>query len=340
MNRITTFVLFGIISVLTVGDASGQSAPVSDSPDATDPAPRSLLPETPPNWNQPTLGGTQFWSDRVLFHQWRIQHNVVTGHYRLLDGDDHRHAWGSFEHCRLKLARIRRRRKLPAMDGDAVIVMHGLWGGRSSMDKMAEHLRRHSDLQVFNISYASTRQDMSAHAESLAKVVESLEGVDRIHFVAHSMGNLVIRRYLFDHEDPRIGRIVMLGPPNDGAQLAKRYGKRTYKFLAGEAANQLGQDWDKIKEKLAVPSGQFGIIAGSQPAGGRGNPLIAGDDDMVVRVEETKLPGAADFAVLPLYHSFIMNDATVQKYTLHFLEHGRFVGREGTDENERPGSRP
>ena len=34
----------------------------------------------------PTMGGKQFWADELFFHQWRIQRNVLTGHYRLLDG--------------------------------------------------------------------------------------------------------------------------------------------------------------------------------------------------------------------------------------------------------------
>jgi pimeloyl-ACP methyl ester carboxylesterase len=332
--RISFLIIPGILPVLPAGNVVGQSVPVSEGPDAATPASETLLPKTPPNWKQPTLGGMQFWSDQILFHQWRLQRNVMTGHYRLLDDNNYRHAWGSLNHCQRQLARIRRQSKLPAMTGKAVILMHGLGHGRLSMKKMAQYLRKSSDFNIFNISYASTRQEMTAHAQSLARIVESLEGIDEIHFVAHSMGNLVIRRYLFDHNDPRIGRIVMLGPPNDGAQLAKRYGKRLYKLLAGQSGDQLGRHWDQLKDKLATPKVQFGIIAGSQPVAGQGNPLITGNDDLVVRVEETKLPGAADFAILPVAHSFLMNDATVQQYTLNFLQQGRFFVRDSSVESK------
>src|SRR2546425_11887355 len=64
-----------------------------------------------------TLGGRQVWGDVVHFHAWRIQQNVLTKHYRLLDGDDVRHAWGSREQCQAKLDEIKREQKLPRMSG-------------------------------------------------------------------------------------------------------------------------------------------------------------------------------------------------------------------------------
>ena len=64
----------------------------------------------------------QFWGDVHIFHEWRIQRNVCSGHYRLLDAEDHRHASGTLPVCRVKLDEIRKSRKLPPMSGKAVIV--------------------------------------------------------------------------------------------------------------------------------------------------------------------------------------------------------------------------
>ena len=49
----------------------------------------------PDPFPMPTLGGKQFWADELFFHQWRIQRNVFTGHCRLLDEHDLRHASGT-----------------------------------------------------------------------------------------------------------------------------------------------------------------------------------------------------------------------------------------------------
>src|SRR5262245_24703007 len=64
----------------------------------------------PANLATPTLGGMQFWQDELLFHAWRIQRNVFTGHYRLLDDHDWRQAWGTFDECQARLEDSKRER--------------------------------------------------------------------------------------------------------------------------------------------------------------------------------------------------------------------------------------
>ena len=62
-----------------------------------------------------TLGGRQFWGDVLFFHDWRIQQNVLTHHYRLLDGKDYHHADGTLEKCKAALEQIKKDQKLPPM---------------------------------------------------------------------------------------------------------------------------------------------------------------------------------------------------------------------------------
>ena len=83
-----------------------------------------------------------------------------------------------------------------------------------------------------------------------------------------------------------------------------------------------------MQERLAIPPCPFGIIAGGDDDPEGGNPLLDGNDDMVVTVAETRLPGAADFVIVPALHTFIMDDAQVQEYTLRFLQHGYFIAPE------------
>jgi pimeloyl-ACP methyl ester carboxylesterase len=280
------------------------------------------------------MGGKQFYEDHLLFRDWRLQENVVMGYFRLLDGKNNRHTLGSYERCADRLAKIRQKHNLTPYTGKAVILMHGLAGSRSYFNKMAHYLEQEGGYKVYNISYASTRRDMAAHAQCLERIIDGLEGVEEINFVGHSMGNIVVRYYLAELQRKgkqvpprhRIRRIVMLAPPNKGAMLADRYGRnQVYVLFAGTSGTQLGKKWEELSPKLAVPSCQFGIIAGGGPKGGGRNPLIPGDDDLVVRVEETKLPGARDFIVVPAIHRFIMDDKQVQEYTLSFLKNGHFV---------------
>ena len=58
---------------------------------------------SPFNLEGPTFGGKQLWTDELVFHEWRVQRNTLSGHCRLLDDKNFRKAWGSFEHCRKQL---------------------------------------------------------------------------------------------------------------------------------------------------------------------------------------------------------------------------------------------
>ena len=286
-----------------------------------------------PNVTLPTLGGKQFWGDESFFHGWHIQKNALTGHYRLLDERNFRHAWGSLADCQNRLAEIRQRDKLPPMHGPAVIVLHGLGRSASSMGNMAQFLSTTGKFSVFNVTYPTTRGSIADHAQALGRIIASLEGIETIHFVAHSLGNLVIRNYLGDttdlatgrRPDPRIGRVVMLGAPNNGARLADVFGKTgMFEFVLGKSAADI-RDFRELAARFPAPAGEFAIIAGGRGGPQGYNPWLAGDNDLVVTVESTRLPGAAEFAVLPVIHTLMMDDATVQKYTQNFLEHGYFI---------------
>ena len=87
----------------------------------------------------------------------------------------------------------------------------------------------------------------------------------------------------------------------------------------------MGVEWKKFENKLATPDFQFAIIAGGKNNDKGYNPLLPGDNDATISVDSTKLAGARDFIVVPVIHSFIMNDASVQKLTLEFLRHGHLI---------------
>ena len=291
---------------------------------------------------QKTFGGKQFWSDVYFFHGWHIQRHSATRHYRLLDAEGKRYAWGTFDACKATLDKIRREQQLPPMRGRAVVVLHGLVRSHASMDLIADYLREKGGYAVFNVEYASTRLPVEEHAKNLASVLDSLDGIEEINFVGHSLGNIVVRRYLYDHLDPKTGkptdrrirRMVMIGPPNHGSVLARALSENTFFGVNGIAGQELGTGWKVLSRKLVTPPFEFGIIAGGKGDDEGYNPILGGDDDGTVRVESARLVGAADFTLLPVLHSFMMNDPTVQERTLRFLQKGFFTSEE---ERERVG---
>jgi len=295
------------------------------------------LPD-PPNWKTPTMGGTQLWADQLHFRDWRIQRNTLTGHCRLLDGDDYRHAWGTYKACDEALQKIRKEKNLQPYRGKAVVALHGLWSTRGRMDSMCDYLEKEGGYHVYNVTYPTTQGSVAEHAKTLDRILRNLEGVTEINFVAHSLGNIVIRHYLADQTDPakgltpdrRIRRLVMIGPPNQGARLAEKFGRnKVFEWATGESGEAFSRRWDDLEKKLTIPKQEFGIIAGGSTSSIEQNPLIAGNDDLLVTVEETRLPGARDFVVLPVKHFFMPGDETVQQVTLRFIEQGYFTSAAG-----------
>lgn len=272
-----------------------------------------------------TFGGRQFWGDIAFFHGWRIQQNVFTGHYRLLDKDDYRHASGSLEDCRKKLEAVKTEQKLPPMRGKAVVVVHGVFRSSKSFGALQQRLEKNG-YTVVGFDYPSTRVDLAKSAEYLHNVVQSLDGIEQIDFVVHSMGGLLVRQYFSRHKDKRVHRLVMLGVPNNGAQMADKLQKvGLFKLLFGPAGQQLispEKDMNALTATLPVPFCEFAVIAGARGTLGGYNPLIPGDDDGTVTVASTRLPGAADFMTVACLHSFLMGNEDVIASTVQFLKNG------------------
>jgi pimeloyl-ACP methyl ester carboxylesterase len=313
-----------------------QTATAFQNPSAALPQGSSDKPVGYANWPLKTTGGLQFWTDWKNVGGWRIQENSETGHFRLVDGDDVRRAWGNCSHCQLELNRRLAAGKVNPAKGRVVILLHGLVRTSNSMNTMESYLKN-VGYSTVNFGYASSRKKVCDHAAALKSVIDGLGNeVTDIYFVAHSLGNIVIRRYLHEtenhlsggHGDSRIRRIVMIGPPNQGSKVAQAFkNSQIFRICAGQSGDQLARDWDKLEPKLTTPKVEFGIIAGGQSGDMLGNPLIRGKDDYTVSTEETKLIGASDFLVRPLLHGTMMNQPLVLEATARFFQHGYFVSK-------------
>ena len=282
-------------------------------------------PEAEESWfnlKLPTLGGRQFWGDVHHFRGWRIQHNVLTDTYRLLDPDDYRHAWGTERACRNELEQVKAEQGLEPMQGPVVVVVHGIIRSSKSFSRMKSRLEE-DGYTVIGFDYPSTRVSIQESAEYLHRMLASLEGVTEINVVGHSMGGLLVRTYLKEHQDPRLRRMVMLGVPNHGSNMANiMLENPLFRFFFGPAGQQLVHDPEGYIESLPTPEFEFAIIAGARGTEDGWNPLLAGDDDGTVEVANTHLPGAADFMTVCGMHSFLMDRDDVIEATSLFLNTG------------------
>jgi pimeloyl-ACP methyl ester carboxylesterase len=277
-----------------------------------------------PNIPLPTLGGKQFWADRYLNAGWRIQENVFTGHARLLDPDNIRRCWGGFEACRAEFERIRDARGIAPYSGHLVILVPGLGRSRASMGGLQAALRE-AGYQVAGIDYPSTRRGLARNADSFQDLIENLEGVDRVSFVTHSLGGLLVRELLSREADWRgrieVNAVVMIAPPSRGAAIADilRWTPPVNLIMGRGLIEATTQE----ARTLPAPDAPFGIIAFGR--GGMGyNPFLRGDNDLLVSVDETRLDGAADWVQLHGLHGFAPNYPETAAAVMSFLENKRF----------------
>lgn len=293
------------------------------------------------NWemNRPiialkTLGGRVNWTDQLVWSGWRIQQNSQDGRFRLLNPSQRRIAVGSFEACITELSRRRSMGEIAPSKKHVVVVLHGLAGTRNYMGNMEQALSD-SEFEVVGFGYASTKHTIQELAASLECVVRNLEGAEQVSFVAHSMGNILVRHMLYriqqnaDSQPLNLSfcRLVMISPPNQGAYLADTIGQwPIVQSVFGPAVDQFAHSggWAELQAELTVPWFEFGIIAG-----GRGDQRgylarLPGDDDGLLSIDSHYLEGATDFIQLGGLHQLMPQYKSVQQAALHFLQHGHF----------------
>lgn len=208
-----------------------------------------------------------------------------------------------------------------------VILLHGLARTHLSMRRMERYLKT-SGYCVFNISYPSRYLPIDELAP--LAINQGLEqcnqnGINKVHFVTHSMGGILVRQYLHHHKIPNLGRVVMLGPPNHGSEAADRLKHLPgYRLINGPAGFQLGTHKTDIPKTLGPVDFDLGVIAGKRSNNLFLSALLPGEDDGKVTVESTKIEGMTDFITLPISHTFMMQDYETLFQTNYFLDHGYF----------------
>ena len=151
------------------------------------------------------------------------------------------------------------------------------------------------------------------------------EATDRIHFVTHSLGGILVRQFLSTNEIPELGRVVMMGPPNQGsAAVDELEDVPGFDWLNGPAGRQLGKGEDSVPLALGPAEFELGIIAGNRTIDPITSAVLENPDDGRVSVEDTKLDGMADFVVVNHSHAFMMRMQKTIEHTIKFLRTGSF----------------
>jgi len=212
-------------------------------------------------------------------------------------------------------------------EAEHVILLHGLVRSSGSMEKMADALVG-AGFSVDNRDYPSRDHDVLTLAEAAvgeALATPEAQAATKIHFVTHSMGGILVRVYLSRIKPTKLGRVVMLAPPNKGSEVVDRLGDWTvFGWVNGPAGGELGTGEDSLPKRLGPVDFPLGVIAGDRSINWINSMMLPGPDDGKVTVEATRVEGMNDHLVVHATHPNIMKNREVIDQTLHFLREGKF----------------
>jgi pimeloyl-ACP methyl ester carboxylesterase len=203
---------------------------------------------------------------------------------------------------------------------EAVVLIHGLWMPAMVMAVLARRLRRMGwTTRIY--SYSSRHATIRQNASALAAFVQDIDA-SLVHFVAHSLGGLVVMQLLQDFPGQRAGRVVLLGTPYLGSHVARYLARRVW----GRSLCGLSLDGALLGDGPRWTGGrELGVIAGTLPFGGGWiAPGLPKPNDGTVAVAETVVTERSDSITLPVTHSGLVCSTAVARQVAHFLATGRF----------------
>lgn len=239
----------------------------------------------------------------------------------------------------LGFALIATARAATAAEPECVVLLHGIGMQGFVMERLASALTE-KGYRVVNVSYPS--REMAFEKLAGEYLPEQLRAADvarapRLNFITHSLGSLIVRKFIHDARPANLGRVVMIGPPNHGSAAADE--AKQYSLLAsylGENLARLGTGENSIVSTLGPADFEVGIIAGEVPINPVFGNVLEGKNDGAVTVESAKLEGMRDFIVVPYSHTVMLWRDEVIAQAVAFLHDGHFAHPVG----EAPAAKP
>lgn len=202
---------------------------------------------------------------------------------------------------------------------ETVVLVHGLYVHGLWM-RLLEYWLEESGYQTVNYSYPTMTRSPTENADDLQTLLEHVD-TPVVHFLAHSMGGLVVRHLFHNYPKQRPGRVVTMGTPHQGSYAAQIMQGSGLGFCVGRGleGGLLGDapPWTAVNH--------LGSIAGTLNIGfGLLFPGMLEPSDGMITVVETQLPGMADHICLLVSHMQMLVDPTAVSQAIAFFATGRF----------------
>lgn len=210
---------------------------------------------------------------------------------------------------------------------ECVSLVHGFMANTLMLALLSQRLNRRGYL-ARSWGYSDMRRSILVHAEKFAHELSTLDAdhaVGTIHLVTHSMGGIIARAALGLYRPRKLGRFVMLAPPNRGS------------FVATAAADLLGGLFRPVRE-LSTAHGSLVHALGMPDGIDVG--VIAASRDALVSPESTRPDVPHAHVTLPCLHSSLLFRRDAADLVAGFLASGTFPEDESRAQAMRIGPTP
>jgi len=194
---------------------------------------------------------------------------------------------------------------------ECVSLVHGFLANRYMLAILGHRLGRRGYL-ARPWGYWNMRCSILVHAEAFGRELARLdndESVDTIHLVTHSMGGIVARAALDRFRPKKLGRFVMLAPPNHGS------------FVASAATRMFGGLFKPVAELTTAPDSFVNVLG--MPAD-IDIGVIAAQRDALITAKSTRPDVPHSHITLPCMHSSLLFRRDAADLVATFLARGTF----------------
>lgn len=207
---------------------------------------------------------------------------------------------------------------------EMVVLLHGLGRTNAAMWLLTARMEN-AGYHVHRVGYSSINVSPDDMLKNITQQIDQCckNHSQNVHFVGHSLGGLMTRAYLQNNKVPKLGKVVLLGTPNQGTKVADHFSESWLMQCLGPTVKALGTGEDSFVKTLKLPNYQVGIIAGEYKNESN-EAIIPGKDDGLVSVESTKIDNMADFILIETGHSMMRYNSEVAEQTIEFIKNGLF----------------
>jgi len=203
-----------------------------------------------------------------------------------------------------------------------VVLVHGLYM-HGNGTKVLSHWLRKAGFSTSEFSYKTVKADLDTNAEKLYQHMQDIDA-ETVHAVGHSLGGVLLQHMYNTHNYSKPGRVVALGSPFLGSQVARTLRKNPI------ASAMLGKSMANLMEsgeRAWTTEHDLGIIAGTVSVGlGTILPkMLESPNDGTVAVSETKLPGHKEHITVPVSHTALIFSPKTSDKVISFLKNGKFA---------------